>query len=203
MRRHAEQERMPVYVIRLYRREKLDEGRCQVSKLFCMCTTRRWVSMWATVCKQSWGKKLKKQVCITTLPPHGHVTYKNTPGNKMLYMESSAEESKLESSWVRQWSAAVRPPLPILHFLSAEVAISWLRRTFFFFYHFTPPPLCNNFPPSVSCSAVAGLTGRQDDDDVSELTPVHSISAWSISKRMSFSKAELRGAQPPRGVSFA
>lgn len=42
-----------------------------------------------------------------------------------------------------------------------------------------------NFPPSVSCSAVPGLTGR-DDDDVSELTLVHGISAWGIRREMAF-----------------
>lgn len=44
---------------------------------------------------------------------------------------------------------------------------------------------CNNFPPSVSRSVVPGLTGRSDDDDddVSELTPVH---AWGIRREMSF-----------------
>lgn len=98
MRRHVEQERMPFYTSFdfIAERSRTKEDAKKVNFSACALTGDGFLC--GPPCVSSPEGKIEKQVCITTLLPHRHITCKNTPGNKTLYMESSIEESKLESS---------------------------------------------------------------------------------------------------------
>lgn len=167
-----------------------------------MCTNRRWVSMWATVCNQSAGKNRKTSLHHNPAasPPQNVQEHSGEWNAVHGIVYRGVEVRILLSALVicccGTSSANFTLPLRRGRDKLAEMHLLLLLSP-----HSSTP--CHNFTPSVSCSVVPGLTGRDDDDDVSELTPVHGIGAWGIQREMSFLRAERRGAQPHRSVSFA